>query len=75
MLGLVLHVQFTLRVVSNLTGAFAQSVNSSLVASQFATINALAEGQVDATGITFVAFTTIVLPGAAVDTEVSSYHV
>lgn len=66
------NVKLTLPVVSDLTGVFAQSVNSSLVASQFATINALAEGQVEASSVTFVAYTTIVMPGAAIDTEVSS---
>jgi len=59
--------------VNDLTGAFAQSVDSNLdvVASQVATINALPESQVETTSITFVASTTIVMPGAAIDTEVS----
>ena len=68
------NFKLTLQIVSAPTGAFAQSVNSSLVASQFATINALPKGQVEASSITFVAFTTIVMPGAAIDTEVSSYY-
>ncbi|KAL3156004.1 hypothetical protein ABBQ32_012993 [Trebouxia sp. C0010 RCD-2024] len=51
--------------------AFAQSVDSNqdLVAIQMAAINALPESQVETTGIKFVASTTIVMPGAAIDTE------
>ena len=60
--------------MSDLTGTFAQSVDSNLdlVASQVATINALPESQVETTSITFVASTTIVMLGAAIDTEVNS---
>ena len=70
MLSLIHCSKLTLPVVSVATGVFAQSVNSSLVASQFASINALPEGQVEASSVTFVAFTTIVMPGAAIDTQV-----
>lgn len=59
--------------MTHLTGAFAQSVDSNqdLVAIQMAAINALPESQVETTGIKFVASTTIVMPGAAIDTEVN----
>ena len=53
-----------------IAGAFAQSVNPALIASQFASINALSQSQVQATGVTYTASTTITMPGAAIDTMV-----
>ncbi|DBA80520.1 hypothetical protein WJX77_011477 [Trebouxia sp. C0004] len=57
-------------IVQQLTfsGAFAQSVNPALIANQFASINALSQSQVQATGVTYTASTTITMPGAPIDT-------
>ncbi|DBA75550.1 TPA: hypothetical protein ACH3X2_009109 [Trebouxia sp. C0005] len=57
-------------IVQQLTfsGAFAQSVDPALIANQFASINALSQSQVQATGVTYRASTNITMPGAAIDT-------
>ena len=56
-----------------IAGAFAQSVNPALIANQFASINALSQSQVQATGVTYTASTTIIMPGAAIDTTVRTH--
>lgn len=58
--------------MSALAGPFAESVDSSLIASQLATINALPQSQVETTNVTYVASTTVVMSGTTVDTAVSS---
>ena len=63
-------LQQTLTKLHVLTGAFAQSVDTSLVATQFADINALAASQVQATGVIYVAFTTVAIFAASIDTTV-----
>jgi hypothetical protein len=64
--SLIVHSQ----AAKMIAGAFAQSVNPALIANQFASINALSQSQVQATDVTYAAFTTIVLPGAAIDNTV-----
>ncbi len=56
-----------------IAGAFAQSVNPALIANQFASVNALSQSQVQATGVTYTASTTITMPGAAIATTVCTH--
>ena len=66
----VIFVSVHSQAAQMIAGAFAQSVNPALIANQFASINALSQSQVQATGVTYTASTTITMPGAAIDTTV-----
>lgn len=51
-------------------GSFAQSPNISLVIGAYTDVNSLPENAITAWSTTYLAMTTMTLPGAACDTEV-----